>query len=123
MQRQGSGSIINISSIYGQKGFPNAALYVASKHAIIGMTRSAALEAAEFGVRVNAVGPGPVETPMLNRVTGHDASAKAAFLATVPQRRAGSPDEIAGAIAFIASPAAGYLTGQTIFLDGGMTAA
>jgi NAD(P)-dependent dehydrogenase (short-subunit alcohol dehydrogenase family) len=87
------------------------------------MTRSAALEAAAFGVRVNAVGPGPVDTPMLDRVTGHDAQTKAAFLDTVPQQRSGAPEEIAAAIAFIASPAAGYLTGQTIFLDGGMTAA
>jgi NAD(P)-dependent dehydrogenase (short-subunit alcohol dehydrogenase family) len=123
MQQQGSGSIVNVSSIYGQKGFPNAALYVASKHAIIGITRSAALEAAPYGVRVNAVGPGPVQTAMLDRVTGGNAQAKAAFLETVPLRRAGEPDEIAEAIVYISSPAAGFLTGQTIFLDGGMTAA
>jgi NAD(P)-dependent dehydrogenase (short-subunit alcohol dehydrogenase family) len=123
MQQQGSGSIVNVSSIYGQKGFPNALLYVASKHAIIGLTRSAALEAASYGVRVNAVGPGPVQTAMLDRVTGGDAAAKAAFLATVPQQRAGKPEEIAAAIAYISSPDAGFLTGQTIFLDGGMTAA
>jgi NAD(P)-dependent dehydrogenase (short-subunit alcohol dehydrogenase family) len=96
---------------------------VASKHAIIGITRSAALEAAPYGVRVNAVGSGPVQTAMLDRVTGGDAAAKAAFLATVPQRRAGEPEEIAAAIAYISSPGAGFLTGQTIFLDGGMTAA
>jgi 3-oxoacyl-[acyl-carrier protein] reductase len=66
---------------------------------------------------------GPVQTAMLDRVTGGDAAAKAAFLATVPQQRAGEPEEIAAAIAYISSPGAGYLTGQTIFLDGGMTAA
>jgi NAD(P)-dependent dehydrogenase (short-subunit alcohol dehydrogenase family) len=86
MQAQRSGSIVNVSSIYGQKGFPGASLYVASKHAIIGLTRSAALEAAAYGVRVNAVGPGPVQTAMFDRVTGGDVQAKAAYLATVPQQ-------------------------------------
>jgi NAD(P)-dependent dehydrogenase (short-subunit alcohol dehydrogenase family) len=123
MQAQRSGSIVNVSSIYGQKGFPGGSLYVASKHAIIGLTRSAALEAAAYGVRVNAVGPGPVQTAVFDRVTGGDAQAKAAYLATVPQQRAGQPEEIAAAIAYVSSPQAGYLTGQTIYLDGGMTAA
>ena len=123
MQARRSGSIVNVSSIYGQKGFPGASLYVASKHAIIGLTRSAALEAAAYGVRVNAVGPGPVQTAMFDRVTGGDVQARAAYLATVPQQRAGQPEEIAAAIAYISSPQAGYLTGQTIYLDGGMTAA
>ncbi|HEY2575875.1 MAG TPA: SDR family NAD(P)-dependent oxidoreductase [Streptosporangiaceae bacterium] len=123
MRQQGSGSIVNVSSIYGQKGFANGSLYVAGKHAIIGITKSAALEAAAYGVRVNAVGPGPIETAMLNRVTGGSAEAKAAFLGTVPQGRAGDPGEVAEAIRYITSPQAAYLTGQTIFLDGGMTAA
>ena len=123
MRDQGSGSIVNISSIYGEHGFPEASLYVASKHAIIGLTRSAALEAAAYGVRVNALGPGPVQTAMFDRVTGHDDEAKAAFLSTVPVGRAGRPEEIAEAIAYVTSPGAGFLTGQTIFLDGGMTAA
>ncbi|MBV9793906.1 MAG: glucose 1-dehydrogenase [Actinobacteria bacterium] len=123
MQAQRSGSIVNVSSIYGRKGFPGAALYVASKHAIIGLTKSAALEAAAYGVRVNAVGPGPVQTAMFDRVTGNNAQAKAAYLATVPQQRAADPEEIAAAIAYISSPQASYLTGQTIYLDGGITAA
>ena len=123
MEQQKSGSIVNISSIYGQKGFPNGSLYVASKHAIVGITKSAALEAASYGVRVNAVGPGPIETAMLDRVTGNDAQAKAAFLSTVPVGRSGEPLEVAEAIRYITSPRAAYLTGQTIFLDGGMTAA
>jgi NAD(P)-dependent dehydrogenase (short-subunit alcohol dehydrogenase family) len=123
MQEQRSGSIVNVSSIYGQKGFGGGALYVASKHAIIGITKSAALESAPFGVRVNAVGPGPIETAMFNRVTGGHPEAKAAFLSTVPTGRAGDPAEVAEAIRYISSPQAGYLTGQTIFLDGGMTAA
>ena len=123
MQAQRSGSIINVSSIYGQKGFPGGSLYVASKHAIIGLTKSAALEAAPYGVRVNAVGPGPVQTAMFDRVTGNNAQAKAAYLASVPQQRAAQPEEIAAAIAYISSPQASYLTGQTIYLDGGITAA
>jgi NAD(P)-dependent dehydrogenase (short-subunit alcohol dehydrogenase family) len=123
MQEQKSGSIINVSSIYGQKGFGGGTLYVASKHAIVGITKSAALESAAFGVRVNAIGPGPIETAMLNRVTGGNAEAKAAFLSAVPAGRAGDPAEVAEAIRYLSSPQAGYLTGQTLFLDGGMTAA
>ncbi len=123
MREQKSGAIVNVTSIDGDKGFPNGSLYVASKHAIIGLTRSAALEAAAYGVRVNAVGPGPVQTAMLDRVTGHDEDAKRGFLATVPMQRAGDPDEIAKAIVFIAGADASFLTGQTMFLDGGVMAA
>ena len=123
MEPQGSGAIVNVSSIYGERGFPLNAPYVASKHAIIGLTRAAALEGAPQGVRVNAVGPGPVQTAMLDRVTGGDEEAKAAFLSTIPIGRGGDPKEIADAIVFIASERAGFLTGQTIFLDGGLTAA
>jgi NAD(P)-dependent dehydrogenase (short-subunit alcohol dehydrogenase family) len=123
MEPQGSGSIVNLSSIYGLKGFPLNSPYVASKHAIIGLTRSAALEGAGFGVRVNAVAPGPVQTAMLDRVTGGDEEAKAAFIATLPLGRAGSATEIADAIVFITSDNAGFLTGQVITLDGGAMAA
>jgi NAD(P)-dependent dehydrogenase (short-subunit alcohol dehydrogenase family) len=123
MREQRSGAIVNVSSILGVKGFPEASLYVAGKHAIIGLTRSAALEAAGYGVRVNAVGPGPVDTLMLNRVTGGSPEAKAEMLATIPLKRVGTPEDIARAIEFIGSPGAGFLTGQTIFLDGGITAA
>jgi NAD(P)-dependent dehydrogenase (short-subunit alcohol dehydrogenase family) len=122
MQAQGSGSIVNLSSIYGQKGFPGASLYVASKHAIIGLTKSASLEGAPLGIRVNAVAPAPVQTAMLDRVTGNDAEVKAAILFQVPLGRAGDPEEIAEAIAFMTSDQAGFLTGQTTFIDGGITA-
>lgn len=122
MQAQGSGSIVNLSSIYGAKGFPGAALYVSSKHAIIGLTRSAALEAAGHGVRVNAVAPGYVETAMYSRVAGSDENKKA-LEGTVPQGRAGDPKEIAEAIVYMTGEGASYLTGQVIFLDGGVTAA
>ncbi len=127
MQPQGSGSIINLTSIYGDKGFPTGSLYVSSKHAIIGLTRSAALEAAADGVRVNAVGPGPVQTDMLDRmiarIAGDNPDAKAAFLASIPIGRPGDPSEIAAAITFLATPEAAFLTGQTLYVDGGIKAA
>ncbi|HEX4218929.1 MAG TPA: glucose 1-dehydrogenase [Acidimicrobiales bacterium] len=123
MVPQGSGSIVNLSSIYGDKGFPGASLYVASKHAIIGLTKSGALEGASVGVRVNAVAPGPVQTPMFDRTVEHVGMPKEAIVGTIPQGRAGDVAEIADAIVFITSEQAGFLTGQTIFIDGGITAA
>lgn len=121
MQSQGSGAIVNVTSIYGNKGFPNSSLYVASKHAVIGLTRSAALEAAPFGVRVNAIGPGFIDTAMFARVAGSPEN-QTALAGTIPQGRAGRPDEVADAILFLAGSRANYLTGQAIFLDGGVTA-
>src|SRR5438067_8669848 len=96
MQAQGSGSIVNISSTYGHEGAAGASVYAASKHAVEGITKAAALEAAASGVRVNAVAPGPIETGMLNRFTG-TAEAKAALASRVPLQRVGAPDEIARA--------------------------
>ncbi|HUN46399.1 MAG TPA: SDR family oxidoreductase, partial [Stellaceae bacterium] len=98
-----------------------ASIYTASKHAVEGLTKSAALEAAAFGVRVNAVAPGPTETGMLNRFTG-SAERKAALIAGVPLKRAGTPDEIANAIVFLASDKASYVTGQVLSVDGGKSA-
>src|SRR6202040_542069 len=113
MQPQGSGSIINISSTMGERGLANFALYTASKHAVEGLTKSAALEAAAFGVRVNAVAPGPTETAMLDRLTG-TAEKKATFYAAVPLKRGANPEEIAEAIVFLASGKAAFITGQVI---------
>jgi NAD(P)-dependent dehydrogenase (short-subunit alcohol dehydrogenase family) len=121
MQAQSSGSIVNLSSTMGQRGAPNASLYVASKHAVEGLTKSAALEAAASGVRVNAVAPGPVETAMLNRFTGN-AERKAGLVAGVPLKRAGTPEEIADAIVFLGSDKARFITGQIINVNGGKTA-
>jgi NAD(P)-dependent dehydrogenase (short-subunit alcohol dehydrogenase family) len=121
MQNQRSGSIVNLSSIGGHKAVPGASLYIASKHAVEGLTKAAALEAAAFGVRVNAVAPGPIATDMLERFTG-DAAGKDAFLATVPARRAGTPEEIAQTIMFLASRQASFITGQIVGVDGGMSA-
>src|SRR4029434_9331994 len=121
MQAQGSGSIVNISSTYGHEGGAGASVYVASKHAVEGMTKSAALEAAHFGVRVNAVAPGPTETAMLPRFTG-TAARNAALGAAVPLGPLGQPEEIARAIVFLASDKASFVTGQVLTADGGKTA-
>ena len=122
MLEQGAGSIINLSSIAGQVGIAGASVYAASKHAVEGLTKSAALEGAAAGVRVNAVAPGPVATEMLDRFAGGSEEGKAGFLATIPARRAATPDEIAQTIVFLASDKARYLTGQSIAVDGGCTA-
>jgi NAD(P)-dependent dehydrogenase (short-subunit alcohol dehydrogenase family) len=122
MLKQGSGSIVNLSSIAGQVGMAGAAVYVASKHAVEGLTKSAALEGAAAGVRVNAVAPGPVQTEMLDRFVGHNADAKAGLLALMPSRRAAAPEEIAQTIVFVAGSKAPFLTGQSITVDGGYVA-
>lgn len=122
MLKQGHGAIVNLSSIAGQVGFPGAAVYVASKHAVEGLTKSAALEGAAAGVRVNAVAPGPVQTEMLDRFTGGNEDAKSGFLASLPARRAGTPEEIAQTIVFLAGDKARFLTGQCVNVDGGFTA-
>ena len=122
MQRQGFGSIVNISSTMGSRGAPNASLYVASKHAVEGLTKSAALEAADFGVRVNAIAPGPIETAMLERFTG-SADRKAGMVAGIPMKRTGRAEELADAILFAASAKASFITGQIISVNGGKTAA
>jgi len=122
MQAQGSGSIVNVSSVAGKTGFPGAGVYVASKHAVEGLTKSAALEGVAAGVRVNAVAPGPIQTDMLDRFTGNNADAKAGFLSSIPAQRAGTVEEIAQTILFLASDKAKYLTGQSIAVDGGYLA-
>ena len=121
MQAQGSGNIVNLSSTMGQRGAAGASLYTASKHAVEGLTKSAALEGAASGIRVNAVAPGPVETGMLNRFAGTPEK-KAGVVAGVPLKRAGTPTEIADAILFVSSSKASFITGQIISVNGGKTA-
>jgi NAD(P)-dependent dehydrogenase (short-subunit alcohol dehydrogenase family) len=121
MQARGSGSIVNISSTMGERGAANLSLYTASKHAVEGLTKSAALEGAAYGVRVNAVAPGPTETAMLDRLTG-SAEKKASFFAAVPLKRGALPAEIAAAVVFVASEKAAYITGQIVRVNGGKTA-
>jgi NAD(P)-dependent dehydrogenase (short-subunit alcohol dehydrogenase family) len=121
MLPQGSGSIINISSTFGRIGAPGASLYVASKHAVEGLTKSAALEGAPYGVRVNAVAPGPIETELLNRFAGSE-DRKVAVAAGVPLKRLGRPEEIAETIVFIASDKASFISGASIPVNGGKAA-
>ncbi|MFM0369179.1 SDR family NAD(P)-dependent oxidoreductase [Paraburkholderia aspalathi] len=121
MQPQGSGNVINISSTLGERGAANLSLYAGSKHAVEGITKSAAIEAAAYGVRVNAVAPGPTETAMLDRLTG-STDKRAAFYSAVPLKRGATPEEIADAVVFVASDKAAFITGQIIRVNGGKTA-
>ena len=120
MLAQCSGAIVNISSSFGHAGAPGALVYAASKHAVEGLTKSAAIEVAGSGVRINAVAPGPTETGMLSRFTGN-AERKAGLVSTVPLRRVAQSDEIANAILFLCSEAS-FTTGQVLPVDGGKSA-
>jgi NAD(P)-dependent dehydrogenase (short-subunit alcohol dehydrogenase family) len=121
MQGQGSGSIINISSTYGHEGAARASMYVGSKHAVEGITKSVALEIAKSGIRVNGVAPGPTDTGMLTRFTRTPEN-KAALVTGVPMGRLGLSEELANAIVFIASGEASFITGHILNVDGGKTA-
>ena len=121
MLPQGSGSIVNISSTYGSVGAAGASVYVASKHAVEGLTKSAALEVAGTGVRVNVIAVGTTDTGILTRFTKTDAN-KAALVETVPLKRLATPEEIAHVIAFVGSANASYMTGSSIPVDGGKLA-
>jgi NAD(P)-dependent dehydrogenase (short-subunit alcohol dehydrogenase family) len=118
---QGRGSIINFSSTMGSRGVPGASMYVASKHAVEGLTKSAALEAAPHGVRVNAVAPGPIDTEMLSRFAG-SPDRKSAMASGVPLGRLGRTEEIAQTVLFLASSNAAFITGEIVHVNGGKTA-
>ena len=118
MQGQGSGSIINISSTYGHEGAAGASVYVGSKHAVEGITKSVALETVKSGIRVNSVAPGPIDTGMLTRFTRTPEN-KAALVTTVPMDRLGLTEEVANAIVFVASDRASFITGHVLNVDGG----
>src|SRR5271168_4374586 len=121
MQRQGSGCVINISSTYGHEAAAGASLYVGSKHAVEGITKSVALEVAKSGIRVNAVAPGPTDTGMLTRFT-ETAENKAALAGQVPLGRLGLSEEVADGIVFIGSDEARFITGHVLNVDGGHSA-
>lgn len=119
MLKQGSGSIVNCASIAGLVGFPGTSAYVASKHGVVGLTKSAALECATTGIRVNAICPGVIATPMVDRVTGKAPEAEAAMAHMQPMGRIGQPEEIAAAVLWLCSDAASFVTGIALPVDGG----
>ena len=122
MQPQGHGSIVNLASVAGLVGFPRHSAYAASKHAVIGLTKSAALEYVRQGIRVNAVCPGFTDTPMVTQLTEQGPEYAERLLRSIPARRLGRPEEIAAAILYLCTDAAAFMTGQTLTLDGGITA-
>lgn len=123
LRRMSAGSIVNVSSGAGLRGFANLPHYVASKHGVIGLTRSAALEWARRGVRVNVVAPGTIRTPMLESFCGHDEDALRQMGSMAPIGRLGTAAEVAEAIVWLLSDAAGFVTGSVLSADGGVSAA
>ncbi len=121
MLTQGAGAIVNTSSLAGLIAFPGASPYVASKHAVMGLTRAAALDYAKQGIRINAVTPGATATEMLDRSLDRMGITADDFASTVPMGRIGQVEEIAQAVVFLCSDAASYITGQPLVIDGGFT--
>lgn len=122
MRAQGTGSVVNVASAAGRRGVPGLAAYSASKHAVIGLTKSAALEVARSGIRVNAVCPGSIRTPMLREFVGGDEDLLEKMGRRSPMGRLGEPDEIAEAIVWLLSDAARFVTGNALAPDGGVAA-
>jgi len=121
MQRQGSGAIVNNASVGALTGNPGIASYIASKHGVVGLTRTAALEYIQHGIRVNAVNPGLIDTQIARDVVSGDEQAYNDIAKNVPIRRAGRPEEIASAVLWLCSPGASYVVGHALTVDGGMT--
>jgi NAD(P)-dependent dehydrogenase (short-subunit alcohol dehydrogenase family) len=122
MLKTGGGAIVNNSSIAGLKGLATASIYAASKHGVIGMTKCAALDYATAGIRINAVCPGVIDTPMIQRAAHGDPAAIAAYTNMQPIRRMGKPEEIASVVTWLCSDEASFVTGATIEADGGIMA-
>jgi 2-hydroxycyclohexanecarboxyl-CoA dehydrogenase len=127
MQRRGRGVIVNVASEAGRVGSQGSAVYSAAKAGVIGFTRAVARESSRFGVRINAVAPGPIDTPLLNAAPEQlgeiGERLKAGMISATAMRRIGQPDEVAATIAFLASDDASYVTGQTINVSGGLSMA
>jgi NAD(P)-dependent dehydrogenase (short-subunit alcohol dehydrogenase family) len=121
MLSQGSGAIVNTASAWGLVGAPGASAYVASKHGVVGLTKTAALEYAQQGIRVNCVCPGVIETPMTARGLS-DPERRAHMIATEPIGRVGTPEEVAEAVVWLCSDAASFVTGHAMSIDGGYVA-
>ena len=119
MLKNGGGAIVNNSSVYGVVGSPQLPIYTASKHAVLGLTKSAALEYAKAGVRINAVAPGAIETEMMEESIGHNQQLRNDLVALHPIGRVGKPQEIANAVVWLLSDKASFLTGHTLLADGG----
>lgn len=119
---KGAGAIVNCSSVAGLVGFAGSAGYVASKHGVVGLTRAAALDYATSGIRVNAVCPGVIATPMVERVIAGNPSMEAALTGMEPVGRMGTPEEIAAAVVWLCSSGSSFITGQAIAVDGGFVA-
>ena len=122
MLRSGGGAIVNTSSGAGLKGFKDQAGYAAAKHAVIGLTRSAALDYAAHGIRVNAICPGIIDTEMMDRFTGGTPEGRQRVIDQEPIGRMGTPEEIADAVVWLCSDAAGFVVGHAMVVDGGQTA-
>lgn len=122
MLKQRKGAIVNTASVAGVIGYQNLPAYVASKHGVIGLTKTAALEYATKNIRVNAVCPGAIKTAMIDRLTGNDPEVEKQYISMEPVGRMGTPEEIAEAVVWLCSDAASFVTGHAMVIDGGMVA-
>lgn len=121
MQKQGSGAVVNNASVGALTGNPGIPSYIASKHGVVGLTRTAALEYIPYGIRVNAINPGVIDTQVARDVVGGDEAAYAQMEQSIPIKRAGRPEEIAAVVLWLCSPGASYVVGHALTVDGGLT--